>query len=164
MPQHVIAEPLTQAAFAPFGDVIETSSSTDQFDINYGQTRRFNQLSNIDANDEQGQPAISIFRSQAISLPFGLKVMERHPLGSQSFIPKGQSRYLVIVALAGEFEIKNLKAFIASPEQSITYHKGTWHHYNLVLEANSDFIVIDRVGPGNNCDEVNLEHGISVNI
>ena len=82
--------------------------------------------------------------------------MERHPLSSQTFIPLGNSNYLVVVAPAGDLSVDNIQSFLAAPDQGVNYHPGTWHHYSLALNETSDFLVIDRDGPEDNCDEVAL--------
>jgi len=84
--------------------------------------------------------------------------MERHPLSSQLFIPLNQRPYLVIVAPAGPFDESAMKLFPAGPHQGVNYHTGTWHHYLLALEVDSDFLVIDRKSPGDNLDEIQLLH------
>ena len=88
--------------------------------------------------------------------PAVIKVMERHPLGTQSFIPLNGRPYLVVIAPAGEFDANQVRAFRASGEQGVNYAKGVWHHFLLALEEQSDFLVIDREGPGDNLDEINL--------
>jgi ureidoglycolate lyase len=88
--------------------------------------------------------------------------MERHPLSSQAFIPMGQQPYLVVVAPKGEFDINKIEVFLASSNQGVNYHKGTWHHYCLALHQVSDFIVVDRGGAGDNCDVVNLDGSLVI--
>ena len=102
-----------------------------------------------------GTGVISLFRA----VPLGvseLKVFERHPLGSQSFVPLSGRPFLVAVAPAGDFDVAKVRLFRAEPHQGVHYRKGVWHHFLLVLEADSDFLVIDRAGPGDNCEEVEL--------
>lgn len=151
--------PLSAAAFAPYGDVIEASDDAVQKIINYGHTIRFHDLARLDLDAEGGQPLVSIFRSTPLPRPIAVKVMERHPLSSQAFYPLGHHPYLVVVAGKGEFDANALKAFLAAPGQGVNYHKGVWHHYSLALEAVSDFLVIDRGGKEKNCDEIFLEDG-----
>ena len=146
-------EPLTPEVFAPYGDVIEVSADNKVIPINYGLTERHHDLATIDVNDGEGKAIVSIFKTQPITLPFNVKVMERHPLGSQAFINITNNPYVVVVAPAGEFNISKLKAFIAQPQQGVNYHKGTWHHYCLGLNEENQFLVIDRGGEGHNCDE-----------
>ncbi|MEH6591901.1 MAG: ureidoglycolate lyase [Halioglobus sp.] len=157
-------KPLTAEAFKPYGDVIEVSADNQVIPINYGLTDRHHNLANVDVSDNDGKAIISIFRSQPIALPFEVRIMERHPLGSQAFMPLGDKAYVVVVAPAGEFHPDAIEAFLARPDQGVNYHKGTWHHYCLVLESESSFLVIDRGGEGNNCDEVTLENSTSIYI
>lgn len=149
-------EPLTAEAFAPYGDVMEVSDANELIPINYGNTDRHHSLANVDISDNNGEAIISIFRSAAIQLPFNVKIMERHPLGSQAFMPLTGNAYVVVVANAGEFKAGALRAFIAKSHQGVNYHRGTWHHYCLGLSITTDFLVVDRGGEGPNCDEVEL--------
>jgi ureidoglycolate lyase len=152
-------EPLTRAAFAPFGEVIEAAAATDRYAINSGTTERFHDLARIDASREDGRPVLSIFRAQPRQLPFTVTMLERHPLGSQAFVPLSRLPYLVVVAADPAAEPR---AFLARDGQGVNYHAGTWHHPLLALEAVSDFLVIDRAGPGNNCDEVELAASFTI--
>ncbi len=155
-------EPLNRTAFAPYGDVIEVNDDNERIAINYGLTERHHKLAAPDVAEGNGWPMISIFRSQPIQLPFKIQVMERHPLGSQAFMPLSGYRYLVVVAPAGDLDVTRLRAFVAEPNQGVNYHKGTWHHYCLTLQERSDFLVVDRGGEGQNCDEVELDDDHSV--
>ena len=146
-------EPLTAEAFAPFGEVIEASPKAEQIAINYGQTTRFNDLARIDV--EGGHAIVSIFRGRPLDPPH-LKIFERHPLGSQSFTPLQGRPFLVAVAPPGEFDPAAIRVFRAEGRQGVNYAKGVWHHYLLPLEAESDFLVIDRAGRGENLDEIEL--------
>jgi len=155
-------EPLTPEAFAPYGDVIEVSESNQVIPINYGNTQRHHNLAKVDVSDENGEAIISIFRSAPVQLPFHIKVVERHPLGSQAFMPLSGNPYLVVVSAAGEFDANALRAFIAQHHQGVNYHKGTWHHYCLGLNISNDFLVVDRGGQGANCDEVTLPEDLQI--
>lgn len=156
-PRIIKPEPLTAAAFAPFGDVIECNENGDKRNINYGNTVKFANLAQLDLTAEQGKPAVSIFRSTPLKRPLQIKIMERHPLSSQAFYPLSGCPYMVVVAPKGEFNPKSVRVFLAGPAQGVNYHKGTWHHFSLALEDVSEFLVIDRDGPEKNCDEVALE-------
>jgi ureidoglycolate lyase len=147
--------PLTPEAFAPFGEVIEASDRAQVMPINYGQTSRFHDLARIDVADGGGHAIVSLFRGKPLEPPI-LKIVERHPLGSQAFVPLSGRPYLVAVAPAGDFDPAKLMVFRAKTGQGVNYAKGTWHHYLLPLEAESDFLVIDREGPGENLDEIEL--------
>jgi ureidoglycolate lyase len=147
-------EPLTADAFAPFGDVIEVSDRAEAMPINYGWTTRFNALTDVSVGD--GRAIISIFRSKPLE-PLVLKIFERHPLGSQAFMPLQGRPYLVAVATPGEFDAARVRVFRAEPGQGVNYARGTWHHFLLALDAESDFLVVDRDGAlGENLDEVEL--------
>jgi len=148
---------LTQGNFSSFGDVIEVSDENDHFSINDGFTERYNDLAEINVDTNDGKTLINIFRSSPLALPISIKKMERHPLSSQCFIPMGTQPYLVVVAPAGEFDENTIQVFIASSDQGVNYHAGTWHHFSLALNQVSDFLVIDRGGKGDNCDEVLLD-------
>ena len=149
----MIVEPLTSAAFAPFGDVICSDASNQTFFINDGTAQRFHGLGNIDCSDQNGHPVISIVRAQPRSLPFEIRMLERHPLGSQAFVPQSMAGYLVVVA---ESPTHTPRAFFAANGAGVNFHRGTWHHPLLALDVVSDFIVVDRTGEGDNCEEVVL--------
>lgn len=148
-------EPLTRAAFAPFGDVIEADSANDRYNVNDGTATRFHDLARIDTALDNGQPVISIFRAQPRELPFDIHMLERHPLGSQAFVPLDPAASFVVVVAADPQTPP--RAFLAHHGQGINYHRGTWHHPLIALDRVGDFLVIDRDGEGDNCDEVVLE-------
>jgi len=156
-------EPLTAEAFALFGRVIEASDEAVKLDINHGHAIRYDRLADVDVADAGGTAAISLFRAKPLGEPV-LRTFERHPLGSQSFMPLSGRPYLVAVAPPGDFDPARIRLFRAAGHQGVHYKKGTWHHFLLVLEAGSDFLVIDRAGGGDNCEEVELapEDGIRV--
>ena len=150
-------EPLTPEAFAPFGELIEASDAAQHFTINAGNTERYHDLARIEPGPD-GRVIVSIFRGQPRTLPFTVNMMERHPLASQAFVPMSGKPYLVVVAPAGEApKVEDLKVFLARGNQGVNYATGVWHHPLLALEGVCDFIVIDRSGPGHNCEEVQLE-------
>lgn len=150
-------EPLTREAFAPFGDVIEASDAARHYSINAGSTERYHDLARLEAGPE-GQLIVSIFRAQPRALPFEVTMMERHPLSSQAFVPLSGRPYLVLVAPPGDPPTaQGLRLFLARSGQGVNYAPGVWHHPLLALEAESDFLVLDRSGPGPNCDEIRLE-------
>ena len=160
----LIAQPLTAEAFKPFGQVIEVADYQQHFGINHGFTERYHDLAELELDQQDGQAIVSIFRSTPKGLPLKIELMERHPLSSQAFMPLSGRPYLVVVAPAGEFNSDNLAAFVASPHQGVNYATGVWHHFCLALEQTCDFLVIDRKGPGNNCDEIQLDGSIAVKL
>lgn len=150
-------EPLTPDAFAPFGEVITTATARDTYPINLGTTTRFHDISRVDVGDQGGAPIISIFRGTPRQKPIEIKLMERHPLGSQAFMPLAGQKFLIVVAPGTDTpKPETLRAFISDGRQGVTYAKNVWHHPLLVLEPNSDFLIVDRAGPGENLNEVDL--------
>ena len=146
-------ERLSKEAFADFGDVVEAAEWTTHYTINGGNTERYHDLMQIDV-DEQGYPIVSIFRGQARQFPFEICMMERHPLGSQCFVPMSGRPYLVAVAKKGDqLDVGDVRVFLASGAQGVNYARGVWHHPLLAIDEVSDFLIIDRAGPGNNCEE-----------
>ena len=146
-------EPLTKQAFAPFGDVVEMQGA-EHFFINQHFAERFNNLANVDVSDEGGNVNISIVTATPRPKPIAIKLMERHPLGSQIFFPLQVEEWLVLVCGDPMIE-SSYRLFKATGQQGINYNKNTWHHPLLVLNPGK-FLVIDRKGPGNNLEEVVL--------
>ena len=156
-PIQLFPAPLTREAFAPFGDVIQTDGA-QRIEINEGTTERFHDLAGVDLKSNSGHPLINIFRGQPRPQPIDILMVERHPLGSQAFIPMRNDTWLIVVAPPGEAPYPSqLYAFRAGGHQGVNYNIGVWHHPLLVLEPNHDFLVVDRGGPGENCDEVWFE-------
>jgi ureidoglycolate lyase len=155
--RHVLTPQLLSAeTFRPYGDVIEASNAAQRFGINGGNAQRFHDLAKIDTSAEGGHPMLSIFRALPRALPLQLVLMERHPLGSQAFVPLSPHPFLVVVAAPGALpEPTQWQCFWARPGQGVNYARGTWHHPLLALVATSDFLVIDRGGPElpGNCEE-----------
>ena len=146
---------LTREAFAPFGDVIELDGAR-HFPINGGTTERFHDLATVDIGGDGGRPLINVFRGQPRAWPLEIAMMERHPLGSQAFLPLSDARYVIVVAPAGKFDVARMRAFWTEGWQGVNYAKGVWHHPLLALGRVSDFVVIDRGGDEPNCDEIAL--------
>ncbi|SFJ03915.1 ureidoglycolate lyase [Paraburkholderia megapolitana] len=155
----LVIEPLTRAAFAPFGDVIELDGAK-QIPINLGTTIRYHDLAHVDVVDEGGRALVNLFRGQPRTLPFEVKMLERHPLGSQAFVPLNDKPYLVVVAPAGELDSEAIRAFVTSGWQGVNYAKGVWHHPLIALGEISDFIVVDRGGDGLNLNEQDLDESL----
>ena len=143
----ITVEPLTPQAFAPFGTVIEADPST-AVEINSGYTTRFHALAEAAVGD--GQAIISIFRGRPREL--SIAMLERHPLGSQAFIPLGGQPWLAVVAENPDLE--SCRAFHCQGTQGLQYDINVWHHPLLVLGDAQDFLIVDRAGEGDNLEEV----------
>ena len=145
-------EPLNKDAFAPFGDVIERSDARELL-INEGTAVRFHDLAQVDVTGAGGRPLISIFRAAPRPTPTAIRMMERHPLGSQAFYPLAPHDWLVVVCRGmAAPDPATLRCFRATGAQGVNYRPGAWHHPLLVLRP-QEFLAIDRGGPGDNLDE-----------
>lgn len=150
------ATPLTAEAFAPFGDVIDARNAAS-FPINAGRTQRHHDLAKVETLGENARTLINIFVSQPITLPLELTFLERHPQGSQAFMPLHEERFIVVVATPGEnINSDDVRAFVTDGHQGVNYRAGTWHAVQSVLEREGEFLVVDRGGDGNNCEEFPL--------
>ncbi|MCL4164220.1 UNVERIFIED_CONTAM: hypothetical protein GTU68_024526, partial [Idotea baltica] len=137
-------------AFAPFGDVLDCTGTADKI-INQGLCGRFHDRAHIDVAD--GRAGISLFNAQPRSLPYTLDMMERHPDGSQAFIPMTEHPFLVVVALDADGKPATPRAFMTKSGQAINYHRNTWHGVLTPLYAPGLFAVVDRIGSGDNLEE-----------
>lgn len=152
MPRKIKIEPLTRAAFAPFGDVIDAGDKPTMM-INQGKCGRHHDLARLDFSDG-GRAAISVFECQSYSLPLALEMVERHPLGSQAFLPLNDNPFLVIVAKDDNGKPSVPKAFMTATGQGVNYHKGVWHGVLTPVAGGIQyFAVVDRVGDGENLEE-----------
>ena len=157
----LIAAPLTATAFARFGDVLSLDTARVRT-INNGHTLRHDFDAHLTLTAAGGRAAASLFRAAPLPAPLHLHKMERHALSSQAFYPLSGRPFLVVVAPAGDFEREQVRAFLAAPDQGVNYHAGVWHHYLLALQETSDFLVLDRLGPDQNCEEVRLDPSLRV--
>ncbi|BDW84587.1 ureidoglycolate lyase [Roseicyclus marinus] len=150
MSETILIQPLTETAFAPFGEVLETSGDPDRI-INQGLCGRWHDRARLDILD--GQAGISLFRSETRALPYSLDMVERHPLGSQAFLPMSHDPFLVIVAPDEGGRPGRPLAFRTAPGQGINIARNTWHGVLTPLHAPGLFAVIDRIGEGANLEE-----------
>lgn len=150
-PSPLAIQPLTREAFAAFGDVIDAAGAAS-YAINEGTALRFNDLARVDVAEQGGRPGVSVFRGQAMRFPLELSAMERHPLGSQAFMPLSGRPFLVVVAPDVNGRPGAPKAFLSNGRQGINFHRNTWHHSLLTLGETSDFLVVDRLGADDNCE------------
>ncbi|OWT55706.1 ureidoglycolate lyase [Candidimonas nitroreducens] len=148
----ITAQPLTREVFSEFGDVVDTLAGTS-FAINAGRAMRHHDLARVETLGEGARAQLSIFVSKPVELPFELEFLERHPLGSQAFVPMDGSRFLVVVAPVGEaIDPGSVRAFVTNGRQGVNYRASVWHAPLAVLERSGELLVVDRGGEGANCD------------
>ena len=138
----IVLEALAQAAFEPFGDVLESAGEPARI-INQGRCGRWHDLARLTFSD--GRVGISLFRSEVRALPFELAMMERHHLGSQAFVPMSFDPFVVVVAPDANGVPGRPRAFLSAPGQGVNYHPGVWHGVLMPLHAPGLFAVIDRI-------------------
>ena len=140
---------ITKINFATYGDLISTDD-IKPMDINAGYAKRFDNLANINTSKDEGKTVVSIFSALKRTFPMKIDMMEKHPLGSQAFIPMKETTFLCFVAPSGESpELSKIQSFIIPPKTGINYKPGIWH-FPLISTENTNFLVIDRKGDGEN--------------
>ncbi len=157
----IVVQPLNAQAFKKYGDVIEKEGAT-RFDINNGLCMRYHDLANVEISGPQARSMISILTGEPYTLPLYLPMVERHPLGSQAFVPITDNPFLVVVCDDHDGVPGVPKAFITSRRQGVNIGQNVWHGVLTPLIGVSDFVVIDRGGEGNNLEEYFFETPYSV--
>ena len=150
MSKVITIQPLTAKAFAPFGDVLDAAGAPDKM-INAGMCGRYHDRATLDFSD--GKAGISLFHAQTRPFPITLDMVERHPAGSQAFVPMTQHPFVVVVAPDAGGTPGTPLAFMAAPGQGVNYFRGTWHGVLSPLHEPGLFAVIDRIGAGANLEE-----------
>ena len=149
-------KPITKENFSNFGDMI-TTNDIKPLEINNGYAKRFDGIANVDTSKDNGETIISIFSALKRSFPMKIDMMEKHPLGSQAFVPMKETTFLVFVAPKGNKpDLNKIEAFIIPPGIGVNYNPGTWH-FPLISTENMNFLVIDRKGSGDNLVIENLD-------
>jgi len=158
-------EPLTPEAFAEYGEVVDLAG-VDGERINYGNTEKFAEMFQIDTAAKGGHTSVHLYRSQPSALPLKIELMERHPIGSQAFIPLHNRPFPVIVAAADaqQLDASTVRVFLSNGHQGVNLRRGTWHHYQVSLGQVSDYLVIDRAGPRDNFEEQRLDPVLLIEI
>ena len=152
----IIPKNITKQNFSSYGDIISTEDATP-IDINAGYAKRYDNLANINTSKENGESIISIFSAIKRTFPMKIDMMEKHPLGSQAFIPMKETIFLAFVAPSGDKpNLDKLESFIIPKGIGINYNPGIWH-FPLISTENMNFLVVDRKGSGNNLIIENLE-------
>ena len=140
---------ISRSNFSSYGDLISTDD-INPMNINEGYAKRFDNLANLDTSKDSGKTIVSIFSALKRTFPMKIHMMEKHPLGSQAFIPMKETTFLAFVAPSGETpEIDKIQSFVIPPKRGINYKPGIWH-FPLISTENINFLVIDRKGSGDN--------------
>ncbi|MDA9974763.1 ureidoglycolate lyase [Candidatus Pelagibacter sp.] len=142
-------KPITKENFSKYGDVI-TTKDIKPLEINDGYAKRFDGIANLDTSIDGGETTICIFSTLKRSFPMKINMMEKHPLGSQAFIPMQETTFLVLVAPKGSKpNINEIESFIVPPHIGVNYNPGIWH-FPLISTKDMNFLVVDRKGSGDN--------------
>lgn len=150
MSRRIVARPLTREAFAPFGDVLDTRGDT-HFPINGGRCERHHALAAVDVAGEDA--ILSIFCGTPYALPLDLSMVERHPFGSQAFMPLGPGVFLIVVCPDEAGRPGRPEAFLTAPGQGVSYRRNVWHAALTPVGTRQDFLVVDRRSPETNLEE-----------
>ncbi len=155
--KRIVARQLTREAFAPFGDIID-DTGPNRFFINGGKAERIHDLATAEAAGPDGRVVMSLCRGTPYAFPLTLKLVERHPLGSQAFIPLSPRPFLIVVCAEGQDgRPGEAQAFVTAPGQGINYPRNRWHAVLTPIGENQDFLVVDRAGGGNNLEEFHFD-------
>ena len=148
--------PMTKENFSKFGDMIGTEN-IKSIEINNGYANRFDDIAKIDTANNNGETTISIFSALKRSFPMKIDMMEKHPLGTQAFIPMKETTFLTLVAPEGKkLEMDKIESFVVPKGKGVNYKTGIWH-FPLISTVDMDFLVVDRKGPGENLIVENLD-------
>ena len=154
--KNIIPKKITKENFSLFGDMISTKDAKP-IDINAGYAKRFDDLANINTSKDNGKTIVSIFSAKKRSFPMKIDMMEKHPLGSQAFIPMKETTFLVLVAPENDKpDLNKIESFIVPSGVGINYKPGIWH-FPLIATEDMNFLVVDRKGAGENLVIENLE-------
>ena len=147
---------INRSNFNTYGDLISTND-INPIDINAGYAQRFDNLADLNTSKDSGKTIVSIFSALKRTFPMRIDMMEKHPLGSQAFIPMKETTFLCFVAPPGKSpDINKIQSFIVPPKNGINYKPGIWH-FPLISTEDMDFLVVDRKGPGENLIVENLD-------
>tara|TARA_B110001454_G_C12489152_1_gene337677 strand:+ start:53 stop:547 length:495 start_codon:yes stop_codon:yes gene_type:complete len=153
---NISPKPINEKDFSKYGDIVSTKN-INPININNGYAKRFDDVVNLDTGKENGETTVSIFSALKREFPMKIDMMEKHPLGSQAFIPIKETIFLVFVAPEGdEPDLKKIESFIVPKGMGINYKPGIWH-FPLISTEDMNFLIIDRKGPGDNLIIKNLD-------
>ncbi|RUU58480.1 ureidoglycolate lyase [Mesorhizobium sp. M2C.T.Ca.TU.002.02.1.1] len=159
----IVAKPLTRENFAPFGDVIDMGGD-NRYPINAGRAMRYHDLATAEATGPNARVLISMVRGTPYEMPLKLAMVERHPLGSQAFIPLSPRPFLVVVCHDTKDGPGEPHAFLAGPGQGINYRRNLWHGVLTPIGEEQDFLIVDRGGDGSNLEEFYFSHPYEIHL
>lgn len=160
--RRLLPVPLTAEGFAPFGTVIERPAAAGGRFINGGTSRRHDLLADLNLQADGGHPLLTLFHAQARQFPLRLGELERHRLGTQTFVPLAGARCVIVVAAAhAPLHAEALQAFQVRGDQGFVLAPGTWHHALLALDE-GDFVVIERAADTVDCEEQSLDEAVEL--
>lgn len=159
----IVAQPLTRESFAPFGDVIDVETS-NHYPINNGKCERYHDLARPEVTGPNARVLISIARGTPYEFPLKLTMVERHPLGSQAFIPMSPKPFVVVVCPDGPDGPGTPQAFLTSPGQGVNYRRNAWHGVLTPVGETQDFVLVDRGGDGSNLEEFHFSHPYEIHL
>jgi ureidoglycolate lyase len=163
MSKVITAQPLTRQNFAPFGDVIDDGGD-NHYPINAGKCERYHDLARVEATGPNARVLISLCKANPYEFPLKLSMVERHPFGSQAFIPLSPRPFLVVVCPDGDDGPGEPHGFIAHPGQGVNYPRGRWHGVLTPIGEPQDFLCVDRGGDGSNLEEFHFSHPYEIHL
>jgi ureidoglycolate lyase len=163
MTRTITATPLTRETFAPFGDVIDTGGP-NHYPINNGRCERYHDLARVQAEGPNARVLLSIFKGTPYDFPLKLTMVERHPFGSQAFMPLSPRPFLVVVCHDGKDGPGEPHAFVTNPFQGVNYPKNLWHAVLTPIGEPQDFLIVDRGGDGSNVEEFHFSHPYEIHL
>jgi ureidoglycolate lyase len=157
------ALPITTDGFAPYGWLVAADGHAGRA-INDGSSLRVDDVGELDLTAQAGVPCLAVFRARARDPRGPWQTLERHRLGTQTFVPLAGTRCVVLVALGAEApDPTTLAAFVVRGDQGVTLRAGTWHHGLLALD-DGDFVVIERRAAEVDCDVATLPAPVTLQL
>ena len=163
MSKFITARPLAREIFAPFGEVIDFDTDS-HYPINEGRCERYHALAKPEATGPNGHVLINLFRGTPYDFPLKLTMVERHPFGSQAFIPLSPRPFVVVACPNGPDGPGEPAAFLTAPGQGVNYPRGLWHGVLTPIGEAQDFVVVDRGGDGSNVEEFHFSHPYEIHL
>ncbi len=157
----LVARAIERDSFAPYGWLIEAGAGAAR-PINDGSSQRLDGLSELALDADGGRPCLALFSAEPRDPAGPWQVLERHRLGTQTFVALQGARCVMLVAQGGaQPDPATLAAFVVAGHQAVTLRAGTWHHGLLALDR-GDFVVIERQAPQPDCELATLAQPVRI--